>query len=400
MLTLTKVAGLGFTLIVSMFQGCIPVYPLASAPPTTQGLMEAITNTKVDFAFVAHVMVDEIGKDAAMLNMVASRLKYIYYTGGSVPKGSGDAVASRIGLYQVLGSSETATFPLIRPQDDETCQNWNWVHINPKVHPEFRHRYDDLFELVLVRDSGSEANQPVFTHFPDLQEYETRDLYSPHPSKPNLWTHRSRTDDIIVFLNGEKTNPVTFEQQVSRHSEVRSALVVGQQRFEAALLIELANLYNLTPEERLDTIDRIWLVVKEANLSCPHHATVSKSRMLLVDPAMPMSRAGKGTVQRQATSDKYSEQLDALYADIEAGSSRPLPNDLDIFQQASVSPVVRDIVTDVTQWKTLDDEDDFFGRGMDSLQVLRLARELKSKLKLASMGVKDVYANPSISLLS
>lgn len=362
--------------------------------------MEAIQNTNVDFAFVAPVMIDEIGKDAAMLNVVASKLDYIYYTGGSVPKESGDAVASRIGLYQVLGSSETATFPLIRPQDDETCQDWNWVHISPKVHPEFRHRYDDLFELVLVKNSGSEAHQPVFTHFPDLQEYETRDLYSPHPSKPNLWTHRSRLDDIIVFLNGEKTNPITFEQQVSRHPEVRSALVVGQQRFEAALLIELADLKILTPEERLHTIDRIWPVVQEANLSCPRHATISKSRILLVDPAMPMSRAGKGTIQRQATWDQYSEQLDALYADIEVGSSQPLPNGFDISQQDSVSPVVHDIVADVTQWKTLDDEDDFFGRGMDSLQVLRVARELKSKLKLSSMGVKDVYANPSVSLLS
>ena len=47
-----------------------------------------------------------------------------------------------------------------------------------------------------------------------------------------------RTDDIIVFLNGEKTNPTSFENQMAEHPQVQAALVVGHECQEAALLVE------------------------------------------------------------------------------------------------------------------------------------------------------------------
>lgn len=118
-------------------------------------------------------------------------------------------------------------FPLIRNESESGNVDWSYIQIHPVSNPEFQHRFGDLHELVIVRHPECEKYQAIFTHFPDLQEYKTRDLFSPHPTKPGFWKHRSRIDDVIVFLNGEKTNPVTFEQEVSRHPEVKSALVVG-----------------------------------------------------------------------------------------------------------------------------------------------------------------------------
>jgi acyl-coenzyme A synthetase/AMP-(fatty) acid ligase len=103
------------------------------------------------------------------------------------------------------------------------------------------------------------ANQTNFTHssLAHLEVYETRDLFQRHANKVSLWQHVSRKDDVIVFLNGEKTNPITLENDVMRHPEVRSALVTGQQRFEAALLMELVDPRPLTLSEQRVVVDRM-----------------------------------------------------------------------------------------------------------------------------------------------
>lgn len=45
----------------------------------------------------------------------------------------------------------------------------------------------------------------------ELEEYRTKDLFELHPQIPNLWRWCARSDEIIVFLNGEKTNPISME---------------------------------------------------------------------------------------------------------------------------------------------------------------------------------------------
>lgn len=121
-------------------------------------------------------------------------------------------------------------------------------------------------------------------------------MYTPHPTKANLWAYGGRSDDIIVFLTGEKTNPTTMEHQIASHPEVKAVLVTGAQKFQAALLIELNDEKELGPSERAVVIERIWPKVQDANQVCPAHAKIAKTHILLVDPKRPMGRAGKGTV--------------------------------------------------------------------------------------------------------
>lgn len=395
-----QVAGIGFSLVVPAFHGGVPVYPLPTAPPTIQGIIEAINNVELEWAFLPPVFVDELGKDPTLLKTVASRLKYVYFTGGSVPKASGDVVAKSLGIYQVLGSSECATFPLLRSEEDGTSDDWNYVQIHPEINAEFQHRFDDLYELVVRKREDPQHYQPVFKHFPDLEEYETRDLFSPHPTKSDLWTHQSRIDDVIVFLNGEKTNPISFEQEVGRHPEVRAALVGGQQRFEACLLVELNDPKFLSDEEKQQAIDRIWPTVEKANVSCPSHARLSRSRILLADSTMPFPRAGKGTVQRQATMKLYANALDRLYTEPEIGEPADVLEDLNFSDPEKVLETVTQIIKTITKWSGLGADDEFFGMGMDSLQVLRLSRALRSKFGLSTLALKDIYANPSLQLLT
>jgi thioester reductase-like protein len=369
------------------------VYALPGPPPTTESFISAITNTDLDWAFVPPVVIDELGKRPDLLDVVASRLKYLFFTGGSVPKSSGDVVAQKLPIWQVLGSSECASLPLVHAHTGyEGSEDWRYVQLNPLLKSEMRHRLDDLHELVIVRNAETEAFQPVFAHFPETTEYETRDLFKPHPSKQGLWAYQSRIDDVIVFLNGEKTNPVTFEEEVISHPEVRAALVVGAQRLEAALLVELAADALLSEEEKAAVVNRIWPVVEKANKTAPAHARISKDKILLVNPNVPMLRAGKGTVQRNATLELYAGEIERLY---QQDSSLSV-SDVNLSAQNDIQGIIRNLVAEMLG---LDDLD-FFKLGMDSLGVLRLQRSLKRHFPGANISLNTVYSNSSVNALA
>lgn len=198
---------------------------------------------------------------------MASKIKYAFFIGGSLSQNAGDIVSQKIPLHQGIGSSECGPFVLLRPSQETSLEDWNYMQIHPALNLEFQRKIGDLHELVQIR--GPEYLQPIFTHFPELQKYETRDLFTPHPTKPGLWKHQSRVDDVIVFLNGEKTNPISFEQEVGRHPEIRAALVVGQQRFEASLLVEPLDTSPLNSAQREELVQRLWPTVQSANTKCP-----------------------------------------------------------------------------------------------------------------------------------
>ncbi|KAI8953037.1 hypothetical protein F4801DRAFT_588641 [Xylaria longipes] len=112
------------------------------------------------------------------------------------------------------------------------------------------------------------------------------------------------SDDIIVFLNGEKTNPVPLEQHiVAENHELRGVLVVGMTTADQAALIE-----------------HVWPSVEEANRAAPVHARVEKSLILVTSPDRPFIRSRKDTIQRQSSLARYTEDIDKLYRSAESAS--------------------------------------------------------------------------------
>ncbi|KAE9975303.1 hypothetical protein BLS_002673 [Venturia inaequalis] len=392
------IAGIMNGVMVSTITKSIPVYPIAGPPPSLSAIVSAVKNCpELDWAFIAPSLVNELGQSPDALRDVASRIDFIMFAGGSVPVQSGNTVASRMGLYSVFGSSECGPIPLLKQvEDPDYAREWHYLHVHPTSGIEFQHRFEDLFEMVVVKHPDDSAFvQPVFSHF-DIPEYATKDLFRRHPTKPDLWTHASRLDDVIVFSTGEKTNPVSFEQEVGMNPEVRSALVIGAKRFEASLLVEPRDNRARTLEEKRKLIDTIWPTVEAANMSCPKHARVSKEKIMLTDTAKPMLRAAKGTVQRLQTIHLYDAEVDDLYKDEEdvEDVSAELP-DAD-----QVLKIVHEAVSTLTHADSVNDMDDFFSIGMDSLQALQLRRVLKKRLPASQISVGDVYAHPTVALLA
>lgn len=373
-------------------------FPPPEGPPlSAEAAVSMIKSTRVTAALLPPSTVNDIGKSPHFLDTLGA-LKYVLVGGGAISKAAGDAIINKTTLVNLFGTTELGVLQTLEVDQ----KDWAYICPSPNAGVEFRHVYRDEYEMVVVRDERLKGLQPTFEIFPDLQEFGTHDLFLKHPSKQDHWLYQGRSDDVIIFLNGEKTNPILMEGLVQNHPDVRSALVIGQNRFEAALMVEPSQPSKLSTRGRAELVESLWPVVEEANRKSPAYARVSKSHILFTGPEKPMSRSSKNTVQRKSTVENYSAEIDALYSDAETMNDRNAPVKIDPF---SIQQSVHQIVAFTMGLKDLEVDDDLFSRGMDSLQVIQTARYLKSGLREAGMkagnlGPSTVYTNPTIARLA
>lgn len=395
------------TLLNAVFNQTPLIYPLAGVPLSIQVVLEALKHVKADSVLLAPPFVEEVGKNPEMLDFLVKNIDVLLYGGGDVSQATGDKISKRLKLSMIIGSTESGAYPAVFPSDKWPSDDWKYFHFNPNAGIELRPHSDGRCEAVLIRNPDPEKVQPIFSVFPSLDEWETHDLYAPHPSIPDLWLYSGRSDDILVLLTGEKTNPVSMEQHISHHPEVRAALVIGAHRFQTALLIELISPQALSTVERAEAIERIWPIIQEANQECPRHAKVAKSHIFFTSPDKPMGRSGKGTVQRQPTLDLYEKEIENLYADADKMStSAPLDisapeTAVDMTDSSSIGRYIREAVSQLVGSTTFQDDDDLFIRGLlDSLQALRLTRVLKHTFEAPELEITTLYTNPSVNSLT
>ncbi|KAI5861204.1 putative NRPS-like enzyme [Durotheca rogersii] len=399
-------AGLGQFFLYAIPFGNVVIAPATTAIVTARGLVDALKQTPADVALLVPSVVAELAQAPELLSYCADHLELVIYIGGDLPQAIGDRVAARMPLHGRWGTSEVGTPPQIILPAGSGTHDWHYIYFDPCAGVAFDEVVDGAYELVIRRDEALADTQNVFA-IPGQQhlekEYRTGDLFKPHPTAPNAWRWQARADDIIVFLNGEKSNPVSMEQHIlSRNSDLSGALVIGSQRFQAALLIEpAAAAAPLSTAEQAALIERVWPSVDEANQMAPAHARVEKRLILVTSPGRPMIRASKGTIQRPISLSQYAAEIDKLYADVEMTlEDEPTDAPLDLANRDVVALRVVESVSAVTGWSSLDDGVGFFDRGMDSLQALQITRALRRSLHLPTLALSTVYQNPTVSQLT
>lgn len=368
--------------------------------------MESLKQAPADVAVLVPSVVAELAQNPELLDCCASHLELILYIGGDLPQAIGDVVARRIQLRCWWGASECGIpHQLIPP--GLAMADWRYIRFHPSVGATFDAITQDMYELVIRRDDA--LPQPCFSirGHEQLKEYRTKDLFARHPIVQDAWCWRARADDIIVFLNGEKTNPVSMEQHVvAANLELSGVLVVGSQRFQAALLVEPApSTFSATvnTSQEAELIDKIWPSIQEANQLAPAHARIEKAFVLVTSPDRPFIRAGKGTIQRGASLAQYATEIDALYANADLGSDDEITSGhtLETSDADAVARFVRESVHAVTGWSEADGgSSSFFDQGMDSLQALQLTRVLRRRLNRPDVGLPTIYNNPTLSTLT
>lgn len=197
-----------------------------------------------------------------------------------------------------------------------------------------------------------------------------------------------------------------MEQAISTHPKVKSVLVLGSMRFQAALLVELEEAETLSTSQRAQIIEELWPTIQNANADCPCHAQIKKFYITFINPAKPMLRSAKGTIQRRPTLQLYEKEIDKLYADAEQLSVLDM-EDLDISELSidykdseAVASFLSETVSSFMESKGFTEDENFFLNGMDSLQALQMTRRFKAVLPIPDLEISTVYANPTIKLLT
>ncbi|KAL1615560.1 putative NRPS-like protein biosynthetic cluster [Diplodia seriata] len=397
-------AGMMWNLFVAVYFDLHVVYAPLGAPLNV-GLVETmLDHVQFDWMFLPPSIIEDVAREQKIMAKM-EKLRYVMFAGGPLSQDLGDVVSKHTQVVNLLGTTENA----IPPFNFLPLKEWNWLLVPPQMKGiEMRARTDDGFsEMVIVRDSDTDRFHSTFSTFPDEAEYHTKDLYARHPTNPHMWQHRARSDEVLVLSNGEKVVPIPMEGQLLQCPNISGVVVLGHGRFETAALIELAEKAHKenTPGENLAAITAF---IEKANAAAPSHARLSRDRVLFTSPDKPMVRTGKGTVIRKATLAAYAAEIEDLYAgrsSIALSAALPLHVD-DTDDAASTEKALQGLFANVANTQ-LDADDDFFGAGIDSLQVLNVVRQLKSQLaaeqatlspNLVSLSL--VYANPSIRKLA
>ena len=336
-------------------------------------------------AFLASFILEGISKSSELLDKLG-QLEYVVYGGAALPQPVGDIIKTKTWPLNVIGGTEFMSLQTVVVDRDD----WNYIEPHPVAGLEFRQYTADLYEAVILRKPETERFQTVWHTLPHLKEYRTRDLYSKHPTKPGLWAHRGRADDVIVYVTGEKMNPVNAESTIATHSDVQAALIAGTGRFQSTLLIEPAESTSMSKQEKAEFIERVWPVVEKANRDCPAHGKILRSHILFTEPDKPMHRAAKGSVQRAKTIASYANELDTLYRDADMLEDMSEVSRIDWSTKDSLCATLHDAIRSVMSATRLDLDRDFFSTGMDSLQVLQITRMIKASL--GTSNTKDAIA--------
>ncbi|KAK4195711.1 hypothetical protein QBC40DRAFT_18157 [Triangularia verruculosa] len=374
---------------------------IGSVPLSSVSVMEYLHHAEVDAVILPPVVLEELSHDTESVEALA-KLKYVGFGGGNLAKDPGDRLVNNgVTLLNVLSATEFTPFLLYWQPDPKL---WQYFIINSELFScEWRKRADDdAFEQVIVRRGKEPGLLGFFYTFPDLQEYSTKDLYKPHPTLKDHWIYQGRCDNIIVFSNGEKLNPIDIEATMMDHPRIKGAVVVGSGRFQPALILEPTEY----PADEHDFLDSVWPLVVKANKQTVAHGQIGRQFVALSNPQKPFLRAGKGTIQRVATVKMYKDEIDKIYRHVTEVQSVEAPV-LDLSSKDALTRCILDIFTDQLGAPKLDSDTDFFSVGVDSMQVINLSRLLRAGLETAgvtidssALATRVIYGNPTAKRLS
>ncbi|KAB8272953.1 hypothetical protein BDV30DRAFT_226948 [Aspergillus minisclerotigenes] len=303
--------------------------------------------------------------------------------------GAKDALKDR--LIPCIGSTELGHIPPTKSKaTPEDWKYYQWPYY-PDIHMELHE--EGLYEMVIRRSPNSRLLHGVFHVFPELQEWRTKDLFSKHPTENGWWRFESRTDDIIVLGNGEKVNPIEMEAIIERHDLVHKAMIAGRGLTECVLLVEPD--WDRFGDRDLDDgfMDEIWDSVESANKQGPGYAYIEKDRIGIASREKPFQMNAKGILRRALVCKDYESEISVLGDD---DPLNPVGSSSDAFQSDDVQSFIRQVVSSVSPNLELEEDTDFFAAGLDSLQVIRMARIITRGISMGLKKSRGIHIDPQI----
>lgn len=112
------------TLFDAIANQTIIITSLSGAMPSAQLIYDGLHHVKADALFLAPPFLEQIAKSPEIRDFVTSNVDTLAYGGGDVSQWAGDALCPSIRLFNFMGSTETGSFPLLRPSDRYPSEDW------------------------------------------------------------------------------------------------------------------------------------------------------------------------------------------------------------------------------------------------------------------------------------
>ncbi|KXH35137.1 thioester reductase domain-containing protein [Colletotrichum simmondsii] len=394
-------AGCYMSTFATIYWGRPVALGFTDRPLTPQTVIDAAQYAKIDNVILPPAILEEM---AHMPEGIAAlqKFKRVNFGGGNLARGAGDKLVKEgVPVSSVIAFTEAAPLPYYFQKNLEL---WQWFIVDSdRLGVDWRQASgedEDIYEQVIVRKDKADPLQGIFYTFPDVNEYNTKDLYRKHPTLPNHWMYYGRSDNIIVFSNGEKLNPVTIEEIVTGHARVKGAVVAGAMRFQPFLILEPTE--PLSSEDDIQQfIDDVWPLVVKANKETVAHGQIGRAFIGVTNPEKPFPRAGKGTIQRPMALKLYKDELDAWYSKAEDGADS-LSVNIDVSSQQGMIDSIEKLFQQTLGSRALSADSDFFSAGIDSMQVINASRLLRKGLEAAGANItadaiatRVIYAHPT-----
>jgi thioester reductase-like protein len=303
--------------------------------------------------------------------------KVVMFGGSACPDDLGDMlVDAGVNLIAHYGATEVGQLMTSnRPPGDK---EWNWLRPPEALLPYLRWtKHGDAYECVIADGWKSK----VVSNQPD-GSYATRDLFVRHPTKTDRFKYVGRLDDWLALVNGEKINPVQFEQTVLTDPRVAEAVVFGAGQVAAGLVIVAAKGYDHVSEDEF--IKLVQPTIDAANARAEAYAKIDREhiRVMRAEAINDCPKTDKGTVIRAAFYKKFEALIKSVYEDAERATGGHLELDRD-GTVAWLKQVVAEILDrDQAKAAPIPEDTDFFTMGLDSLGAYRVFSRIVKTLDL------------------
>ncbi|KXN73641.1 acetyl-CoA synthetase-like protein [Conidiobolus coronatus NRRL 28638] len=237
---------------------------------------------------------------------------------------------------------------------------------------------EELFELVIKREE--------LGLFDRGSDYHTKDLFRIIEYFPSLACQfLNRSDDVLVHVTGEKTNPLPMELKLNECLYASRSVILGKNHTLNHCVIQLnwpeINKIGLN-QAKLEILNHLKLV----NDTCPSHSRLIPSCVHFLSENDEVVTSVKGNVMRELNFKKFSHLINNEL-DVELP-----PSPSSSISDKSAIDQIQEIVTNALNLPDLIALDaDFFQFGLDSLSALIILKKLKVIFSGSKLTVNQIY---------
>ncbi|KAF8576738.1 acetyl-CoA synthetase-like protein [Ramaria rubella] len=406
--------GLGYiTITWAAFSGIsLAVFPPLNTPVvlSPHNVLEEAISSRSTMMMTVPLFVEIWSRDAETVERL-KQFAIILYGGGPLNKPIGDELSQAgVCLGGLYGTTESG--PNTQSIIGGAPEEWDWLVANPRSDPIFLPQEDqpNIFEMVFV-DCPTQACATSNCDFEGKRAFATNDLVVKHPTNPRKFKILGRKDDQIMLSSGEKTNPGPLEAIICKSSLVQFAVMFGRGREQNGILLQPAAGREIDPNDEVALSqyrDDVWPTVEAANTFAPAHSRVFKEMILVTHPRKPMELTAKLGPRRAFVLEMYKNEIEAAYSALESHSNLGIapPSEWTLPQPEVLYFVRKTVYTVMAREKSVNDDDDIFQRGADSLQATYIRNALlqavrgKRKESVGQVSQSFVYDNPTITQLT